>query len=363
MRDRERLESIAEKLRYREGDWKEYDVIEDGQEGTVDDDFMPSWIYDREYDRGLKVKKKYMDLYREVRLEDAIKGRVVSGDSGECYLIESSSDFKLCKIGREIARQGLLSNLRLLRGIGPEKEVRLKLEGYRSIEDLTGHPRWSADARRFVEIVDSCDICRIQDELWHWLPKSDPLNLHLSAFTNVDRFVALDIETLGLFSRPIILFGAAIVDGDKIKVLQYLARDVNEEAAAIEHFCGLLEDRPLLSYNGRSFDVPYINQRRWFYDLGTEINNIHFDMLHFTRRALKGYVPDARLKTVEKYLFGHERYDDVPGALVPEFYEDYIKTGNPGPLVPIVEHNRQDIITLARLFSKLCEDEHGNGKN
>ncbi len=33
-----------------------------------------------------------------------------------------------------------------------------------------------------------------------------------------------------------------------------------------------------------------------------------------------------------------------------------VKTKNPGPLVPIVEHNRQDLISLARLFSQFCEE-------
>jgi uncharacterized protein YprB with RNaseH-like and TPR domain len=46
--------------------------------------------------------------------------------------------------------------------------------------------------------------------------------------------------------------------------------------------------------------------------------------------------------------------------MVPEFYDYYLRTGNPGPLVPIVEHNRKDIITLAKLFARLCEEESQN---
>ena len=36
--------------------------------------------------------------------------------------------------------------------------------------------------------------------------------------------------------------------------------------------------------------------------------------------------------------------------MVPEFYETYLHTGNPGPLVPIVEHNRKDVTSLAKLL-------------
>ncbi|HTY90821.1 MAG TPA: ribonuclease H-like domain-containing protein [Methanocella sp.] len=316
---------------------------------------MPSWLYDDAYFEGQRVKKKYLKAYNGVRLEDAIRGTPVGGEFGECYLIESSTDFSISGIGREKARSALLSNLRLLRGIGPGTERKLHRAGYHDIESLLGHMRWRDEAKRFLSIVDSGDACAIQQELWHWLPKSHPLNLNIAAFTEVESLVALDIETMGLFSRPIILFGAAFTKGDKVITRQYLARSVDEEAAAIGEFCSIIEKNPLVSYNGRSFDVPYINQRRWYYGLGGDIDNVHFDMLPFARRFMKAKAPDARLTTIEKYLFGQERRDDVPGALVPEFYEEYLRTHNPGPLVPIVEHNRNDLVSLVRLFSKFCE--------
>ncbi len=50
-----------------------------------------------------------------------------------------------------------------------------------------------------------------------------------------------------------------------------------------------------------------------------------------------------------------ERESDVPSSQVPDFYKTYMKTGNIGPLIPIVEHNREDVVTLARLLSKLQE--------
>jgi uncharacterized protein YprB with RNaseH-like and TPR domain len=321
---------------------------------------MASWLYGDAYYEGQRLKVRYLKKYEGVKLEEAIRGTPVSNEIGECYLIESSSDFSLSRIDRDRARKALLSNMRLLRGIGAGTEQKLRKAGYHSIEDLLGHQRWRGEAGRFMSIVDSCDACTIQDELRHWLPRSHPLNLHLTAYTDIERLVALDIETMGLFSRPIILFGAAFTNGDRIITRQYLARDVNEEAAAISEFCLLAESNPLVSYNGRAFDVPYINQRRWYYDLGGDIDNIHFDMLPFARRFLKAKTPDARLTTVEKYLFGQERTDDVPGALVPEFYEEYLHSGNPGPLVPIVEHNRNDLVSLVRLFSKFCEDCNGD---
>lgn len=320
---------------------------------------MPSWLYDDAYAEGQRVKGRFLEAYRGIPLEEALPGTPVRGGMGECYLIENAADINVSRIDRNKARAALLSNLRLLRGVGAGTEKKLREAGYGDAESLLAHRRWRDAALRLVCAVDEGDACRLQREVWHWLPKSHPLNLHVTAFADVERLAAVDIETMGLFSRPIILFGAAFADGGRIAIRQYLARDVGEEAAAIGEFCSLIGDRPIVSYNGRSFDVPYINQRRSFYDLGGDVDNVHFDVLPFARRFLRGRAPDARLTTVERYVFGQERSDDVPGALVPEFYETYLRTRNPGPLVPIVEHNRNDLVSLVRLFSMLCEECNG----
>jgi uncharacterized protein YprB with RNaseH-like and TPR domain len=60
------------------------------------------------------------------------------------------------------------------------------------------------------------------------------------------------------------------------------------------------------------------------------------------------------LATLQEYFLG-AREADIPSAFVPEFYETYLRTGNVGPLLAIVEHNREDLVTLARIFSKVCE--------
>ncbi len=318
---------------------------------------MSSWLYDADYEGAQRVKKKYVGLCEGKSLEEVIPGRTVANGAGECYCIEEDADFAPARIGQEAARRALLSSLRLLHGIGPEKEAKLRAEGYASIEDLLDHPVWGRKARRLVDLVDSCEARRIQEELWHWLPKSHPLNLYTTAFADAERLVAIDIETMGLFARPIFLFGAAVVEDGRIRTRQFLARDVDEEPAAMEAFCEVLAGRPIMSYNGRAFDVPYVNQRRWYYDMAGELDNVHFDVLHFARRRFRDALPDARLLTIERHVFGESRNDDVPGALVPEFYDHYLSTGNPGPLVPVVEHNRRDLITLAKLFTKLCEEE------
>ena len=40
---------------------------------------------------------------------------------------------------------------------------------------------------------------------------------------------------------------------------------------------------------------------------------------------------------------------------MPGYYAAYLRSQNPGPLVPIVDHNRQDVVSLARLYERLLD--------
>jgi uncharacterized protein YprB with RNaseH-like and TPR domain len=62
---------------------------------------------------------------------------------------------------------------------------------------------------------------------------------------------------------------------------------------------------------------------------------------------------------LEQEVCGIHREEDIPGQMVPEFYETYLHTNNCGPLVPIIEHNKQDVVSLAMLFFRLLEEFHG----
>ena len=48
--------------------------------------------------------------------------------------------------------------------------------------------------------------------------------------------------------------------------------------------------------------------------------------------------------------------DDVPGQYIPDYYDTYLSQNNIGPVVPIIEHNCQDIISLASFLEKMYED-------
>jgi uncharacterized protein YprB with RNaseH-like and TPR domain len=191
--------------------------------------------------------------------------------------------------------------------------------------------------------------------------RSHPLVLGAAAIHEPEDFVFLDIETLGLFSRPVILIGIGKYYAGVLGISQYLLRTIDEEPAALREFLHSLSgDSPaLVTYNGKSFDLPYLQDRLSYYGLGAVSRIPHFDVLHFTRARWRNTYPSLRLSALEQEIFGIVREGDVPGQMIPEFYDTYLRTGNCGPLIPIIEHNRQDVLSLSMLFFYLIREIHG----
>lgn len=307
-----------------------------------------------EYEDAIKLKKKLLETYEGMSIDDLEDVEEFHTEYGPCGNIENRSKIKLTTLHVDKAKNKILSDLKLLSGIGEAREQKLRADGYRTIEDLCNHNKFSREARELLNILDNCDTCQASDWISNWYPKSHPLNLFSSSFNDNEDFIFLDIETLGFFNRPIILLGVAKVTGNEIQVNQYLSRSVDEENAVLASFLTHVDPQSVyVTFNGQTFDMPFISNRMIHHGVKKDIDKPHFDLLHFSRRAWGDNLPNCKLTTIEKHIFGIEREDDIPSGLVPEFYKIYNKTGNIGPLIPIIEHNRQDIITLAKIFSKL----------
>jgi len=339
---------------------REYEVIRDGN--VFGTGLHDSYLFRSEYDRARLLLQQLMEEYRDATLDDLFLGRDCSSGKGTCYAVSTRANVEFSLQDRTEARQAILSDLSLIRGIGRKTGDFLKRRGYRTIADLVHHPKFGKEAKRLLAEIEEEEAGCLMQRIGCWHPRSHPLAFKTCGFFDQEDFIFFDIETLGLFSRPIVLFGVAQVTGGEIAVHQYLVRDIGEEETALAATLGHLSGAKtaLVTFNGRSFDVPYLHDRLAYYGIPDRLAMPHYDLLHFSRRIWKGMFSDCRLVTLERELFGHSRTDDVPSQMVPEFYEAYQRTGNVGPLVPVVEHNRQDVITLARLFSRIQEEWNGS---
>ena len=98
----------------------------------------------------------------------------------------------------------------------------------------------------------------------------------------------------------------------------------------------------LVSYNGKSFDVPVLETRYQFNRMAPPFEGLRARG-HAARRAtllarragLAGPWPDSdscRLTTLERVLFGVRRVGDVPGMDIPSRYFDFMRSGDAPPL-------------------------------
>jgi uncharacterized protein YprB with RNaseH-like and TPR domain len=338
---------------------REYDVVRDGN--VFGSGFSNTVVLSSEYEQARRTLEGLMERYREVEFDDAFHGQEIINEGGTCFSLQYEQDFSLTFSDPGQFRADLLQDLILVQGVGEITRKKLKSRGYHSITDLLQHPTLRHPARRAIACISEGTSSGIMELAGTRHSRSHGSVLGAARLHEPEDFLFLDIETLGLFSRPVILFGIGCVENGHLVVHQYLVRDIAEEQAAliatIEHLS--IERPALVTFNGKSFDLPYILDRLAYYDLRTPAKMPHFDVLHFSRRRWKNQLASLRLTALEREILGIRRDDDIPGQMVPEFYESYLRSGNVGPLVPIVEHNRQDIISLALLFSHLLEESDG----
>ena len=143
-------------------------------------------------------------------------------------------------------------------------------------------------------------------------------------------------------------------EGD-IRLRQYLLSGFGGERALLEDMASWLGDvAGLVSYNGKSFDMPLLSARCRLNRLPDAIaGRAHLDLLYTVRRAFSARWSDCRLQTAERRLLGLQRQDDLPGYMAPKAWQQWLRNADPGPLVGVLRHNRQDVLSLCALHARL----------
>ena len=174
------------------------------------------------------------------------------------------------------------------------------------------------------------------------------------------RHVYLDTETTGLSGGSgtlAFLIGLAVVTDDGIELTQFLLTEFSAEAALLSAFAACLSaDDRLVSYNGKSYDLPLLTSRFRMQALPQAFADLpHLDLLHPVRRLFGKRWDDCRLLSVEQQLLGFARVDDLPGSEAPAAWFSYVRAGQAGLLVKVVTHNQQDIVSLAVAHTALAQ--------
>jgi uncharacterized protein len=193
------------------------------------------------------------------------------------------------------------------------------------------------------------------DPLLQWANRNVELSFHASSFAY------LDIETTGLMGGAgtyAFLVGVGRFQADGFHLAQFFMRDPAEEPAhllALEEFLAPCE--MLVTYNGKSFDAPLLNNRYLAQGWKSPLTSLeHLDLLHLARRFWRERLPSRTLGNIETFILGARRtQEDVPGWMIPQLYFDYLRSGDAAPLQSVFYHNEMDVLAMAALLNHLTQ--------
>jgi uncharacterized protein YprB with RNaseH-like and TPR domain len=150
-----------------------------------------------------------------------------------------------------------------------------------------------------------------------------------------DSTVYLDIETTGLDRYYNSITTIAIYNGNEIKTYVQ-GQNLDDFIEDIQKY------KVIVSYNGKSFDVPFLEQ---YFNI--RLDHAQIDL----RYVLSSLGYRGGLKGCEKQL-GMDRGDlsDIDGFFAVLLWEDYQRTGDQKALETLLAYNIQDTINLENLM-------------
>jgi uncharacterized protein YprB with RNaseH-like and TPR domain len=167
----------------------------------------------------------------------------------------------------------------------------------------------------------------------------------------------LDTETSGLAGGTgtfAFLVGLGYYTQTGFDVVQFFMRDPAQEPAMLAALSEWITPfLALVTFNGKSFDLPLLNTRYSLNGLTSPFMQFaHIDLLHLARRLWRDRLPSRALGDLEREFAGFTRgQDEVPGYLIPQYYFEYLRTKDARPLGGVLYHNVVDIASLAALFA------------
>jgi uncharacterized protein YprB with RNaseH-like and TPR domain len=175
---------------------------------------------------------------------------------------------------------------------------------------------------------------------------------------DASRMLLVDTETTGLHggtgTLPFVI-GLGWFHGESLVVRQlFVPRPGHERPLLMRLGERLAQASVLVTFNGKCFDWPLLRARFVMNRIGLPPPPPHLDLLHCARRVFKRRLGATRLQDLEAQVLGFHRHDDISGAEIPAVYFDWLRSGRPAAIERVLEHNAQDLISMAAVLAELC---------
>ena len=168
----------------------------------------------------------------------------------------------------------------------------------------------------------------------------------------------LDIEATGLdpSKNKVCLAALLVRTGNGVRITQFLAENHYEENKVLDAMMDFLSAEQidyLITFNGRAYDVPFINRRLEFNFSEHRLSLFNFDLYRFLCKGtdLRDRIQSmSQMSLEDHYGILSDRKDTITGRESVSLFNQYSLTGNTSVEKIILTHNREDVLHLHRLM-------------
>ena len=305
-----------------------------------------------------------IEKFEGKKIEDIFPNqRVISNGMGEFLEFYWKCEDAPIQLNLTKTKKKLLKNLKSVYYVGEITEKYLIDRGVKTLYDLRTNLRFRNSANKIINLINQKDYSNLSKNKCIY-------DLDTSFCFSKENFLFIDIETLGLYDSPIIIVGLGFYEKEVYNIRQYFARGLEEEIAICEQL--KTEVFPnfscFISYNGKSFDIPYLANRLLYYfdenpmifedDPPYKCFNTkygHIDLYHNCRRQFKGEFSNYGLTTIEQELLNWKRKNELPSNLVGLCYRKYLNDPKKyvGLIKECIDHNYYDMYSMPFIYEKL----------
>ncbi len=175
---------------------------------------------------------------------------------------------------------------------------------------------------------------------------------------NPDEILYFDLETTGLSAKSsdLYMIGYGHMTKDAFVITLLLNDDGCSEPAMLEYFVNVLATHhTLVSYNGNTFDIPYIKEKFRQFDIDYDISQMDsFDIFKIMRKYKKQLHLSSMKQSDLEQLIHFKRDAFLSGGDLIPVYKRYLSDNRTADLNELIRHNLDDIDGLINITDMLA---------